>query len=154
MRDDDLDELARLLGDREALLLWGDPLDRDGAREWIGRNQTRYERDGFGRCAVILSATGELVGDCGLSRQIIEHAEEVELGWIVARAHQGKGIATEAAGAWRDFAFNALGLTRVVSMVSEENVASRRVAEKLGAHVERPAIWGGLPMLMYVYEPS
>ena len=34
-------------------------------------------------------------------------------------------------------------------MVSEKNVASRRVAEKLGMTVEREAMWGGLPHLMY-----
>ena len=151
LHDDDLDDLARLLGDREALLLWGEPLDRDGARQWIERNKARYETHGFGRCAVVLRATGELVGDCGLSPQVIEGADEIELGWIVARAHWGEGIATEAAGAWRDYGFERLGLERIVSMVSAENVASQRVAEKLGAHMEREAVWDDLPMLMYVY---
>ena len=73
------------------------------------------------------------------------------LGWIAARSHCGQGIATEAAAAWGDYAFGTLGLGRIVSMVSEENVASRRVAEKLGARVEREAVWDGLPMLMYAY---
>jgi ribosomal-protein-alanine N-acetyltransferase len=105
--------------------------------------------DGFGRCAVILRSTGELVGDCGLIRTLVEGRPEVELGWIVRRSHQGKGIATEAAATWRDFAFDTLGLDRIVSMVSERNAASRRVAEKLGMTVERQAMWGDLPHLMY-----
>ena len=146
--------MTRLLGDREALVLWGEPLDREGARDWIARNRGRYETHGFGRCAVVLGETGELVGDCGLSPTVVEDAAEVELGWIIARAHWGEGLATEAAGAWREYAFDVLGLTRIVSMVSEENIASRRVAEKLGAQVEREAIWDGLPMLMYVYSPA
>jgi RimJ/RimL family protein N-acetyltransferase len=146
---DDLDDMAMLLGDAEALALWGDPLDRDGARSWIERNLARYEADGFGRCAVVLRATGELVGDCGLIRTLVEGAPEVELGWITRRSHWGLGIATEAAGAWRDHAFDTLGLERVVSMVSERNLASRRVAEKLGMTVEREAMWGDLPHLMY-----
>ncbi len=58
------------------------------------------------------------------------------------------GIATEAAAAWRDYAFDTLGLERVGSMVSEKNVASRRVAEKLGMTVEREAMWDSLPHLM------
>ena len=149
--DDDVDELSELLGDAEALALWGEPLDRDGARAWIERNRARYEADGFGRCAVVLRATGELVGDCGLARTTVEGVPEVELGWIVSRAYWGQGIATEAAEAWRDHAFGRLGLDRIVSMVSEENVASRRVAEKLGMTVERPAVWGGEPMLMYSF---
>lgn len=149
LRDDDLDGLCSLLGDAEALALWGEPLDREGARRWIERNRARYESDGFGRCAVVLRATGELVGDCGLSRTTVEGVPEVELGWIVGSAHWGKGLATEAAEAWRDYAFTRLGLVRIVSMVSEENVASRRVAEKLGMAVERSAVWDGQPMLVY-----
>lgn len=145
----DLDALAVLLGDREALTHWGEPLDRAGALAWIERNIARYEADGFGRCAIVERATGELVGDCGLIRTEVEGAAEVELGWIVRRASWGRGYAPEAAAAWRDLAFAQLGLARLVSMVSEQNAASRRVAEKLGMRVERPAEWGGEPMLMY-----
>jgi RimJ/RimL family protein N-acetyltransferase len=146
---DDLDDLCLLLGDADALALWGQPLDRDGARRWIDRNTTRYEADGFGRCAIVLRATGQLVGDCGLIRTAVEGSPEVELGWIVRRRCWGSGFATEAARAWRDHAFAQLGLDRIVSMISEQNVASRRVAQKLGMTVERPAIWDGRPMLMY-----
>jgi len=149
LRDDDLDEIGPLLGDRDALALWGEPLDREGARQWIARNKERYRAHGFGRCAVVLRATGTLVGDCGLHRTVIEEVSEVELGWIVARAHWGEGIATEAARAWRDYAFTRLGLDRIVSMISEQNLASRRVAEKLRMTVERTAVWSETEMLMY-----
>jgi len=145
----DLDALAILLGDAEALALWGEPLDREGARRWIERNQARYESDGFGRCAVVSRETGELIGDCGLHRTTVEGEAEVELGWIVRRSCWGRGIAPEAAAAWCDYAFGPLELPRIVSMIAAENAASRRVAEKLGMNVERPAIWGGEPMLMY-----
>ena len=139
----------RCLVTRKRSTFWGGPLDRNGARHWIERNLARYEADGFGRCAVILLATRELVGDCGLITTVVEGQPEVELGWIVRRAHWGKGIATEAAAAWREFAFDTVGLERIVSMISAENVASRRVAEKLGMSVEREALWGDLPHLMY-----
>ena len=146
---DDLDDMASMLGDAEALRLWGAPLSREGARDWIDRNIARYASDGFGRCAVVLRATRELVGDCGLITTTVEGEREVELGWIVRRVYWGMGIATEAAAAWRDFAFDVLGLERIVSMISAENVASRRVAEKLGMTVEREASWGGLPHVMH-----
>lgn len=146
---DDLDDVASMLGDAEGLIHWGPPLSREESRSWIERNLRRYEEDGFGRCAVVLGSTAELVGDCGLIRTLVEGQPEVELGWIVRRTHRGKGIATEAAAAWRDYGFDSLGLERIVSMVSENNVASRRVAEKLGMTVEREAVWGDLPHLMY-----
>ncbi len=146
---DDLDEVASLLGDAEALVLWGGPLDRDGARSWIERNLSRYRSHGFGRCAVVWRETGELVGDAGLIPTVVEGQAVVELGWVTRRSHWGSGVATEAGAAWRDHAFDVLGLERIVSMISVENAASRRVAEKLGFAVEREAIWGDLPHLMY-----
>jgi RimJ/RimL family protein N-acetyltransferase len=151
---DDLEEMASMLGDAEGLIHWGPPLSREESRSWIERNLRRYASDGIGRCAVVLRSTAELVGDCGLIRTLVEGQPEVELGWIIRRTHRGKGIATEAAVAWRDYGFDSLGLERIVSMVSEKNAASRRVAEKLGMTVEREAIWGGLPHLMYSVHRS
>ena len=146
----DLDEMATLLGDAEALVLWGGPLDREGARAWIERNIARYASNGIGRCAVIWRETGELVGDCGLIPTVVEGVDEVELGWITRRSFWGRGIATEAGIAWRDHGIAALGLPRIVSMIKAENVASRRIAEKLGFSVEREAMWGDEgPFLMY-----
>jgi RimJ/RimL family protein N-acetyltransferase len=146
----DLDEVATLLGDAEALALWGGPLDREGARAWIERNVARYASHGIGRCAVIWRETGELVGDCGLIPTVVEGVDETELGWITRRSFWGRGIATEAGAAWRDHALGALGLRRIVSMITAENVASRRIAEKLGFSVEREAMWGDAgPFLMY-----
>ena len=151
---DDLDELALLLGDREALIEWGEPLDRDQTRAWIERNLARYESHGFGRCAVISRDTRELVGDCGLIPTVVEGRPEIELGWVTRRDHWGKGVATEAAAAWRDYGFGVLRLDRIVSMVSATNIASRRVAEKLGMQVEREALWDGIPHLVYVLAPN
>lgn len=149
---DDVDALTVLLGDREALAEWGEPLDLDESKAWINRNLGRYESHGFGRSAVVLKENGELVGDCGLIPTLVEGASETELGWVVRRDNWGKGIATEAAVAWRNYAFEVLGLDRIVSMIGKTNVASRRVAEKLGMRVEREAVWEGLPFLMYALE--
>lgn len=148
---DDLDEMATLLGDPEALRLWGEPLDREGAQAWIERNIARYAAYGFGRCAVIWRDTGELVGDCGLIPTVVEGVDEIELGWITRRSYWGRGIATEAGAAWRDHGLGRLGLRRIVSMVSPRNAASRRIAEKLGFTVEREAMWADEgPFLIYV----
>lgn len=146
---EDLDALAAMLGDPVGMAAWPAPLTFEESRAWIERNRARYEVDGFGRCAVIWRETGELVGDAGLVSTLVEETPEIELGWVVRHDRWGRGIATEAGAAWRDFAFDSLGLTRIVSMIDEANAASRRVAEKLGMSLERPAMWGEDPMLMY-----
>lgn len=63
---------------------------------------------------------------------------EPELAWTIYPAHQGKGYATEAAHAARDWADKALGLAPLVSLIDAENAASIRVAQKLGATCEAP----------------
>ncbi|HEY3265240.1 MAG TPA: GNAT family N-acetyltransferase [Actinomycetota bacterium] len=151
---DDDDAMALVFDDGELLRFWGPPLDRDAVRERIASNRARFEADDFARWAIVLWASGELVGDAGLTRTDVEGVEEVELGWVVRRDHGGRGIATEAGGAWRDHAFGRLGLDRIVSMISPENAASRRVAEKLGMSIEREAFWNDAPHLMYVLERS
>ncbi len=58
---------------------------------------------------------------------------EPELGWFLAQGAEGRGYATEAAMAVRDYAFAALGMARLVSYIDPPNAASRHVAERLGA---------------------
>ena len=57
---------------------------------------------------------------------------EVEIGWRLVREAWGRGIATEAAGALIEHAFGTLRLPRVVADIMSANVASKRVAVKLG----------------------
>jgi len=60
------------------------------------------------------------------------HAQP-ELGWALIRAYRGRGYATEAAAAIRDWARDRRSIDRLVSLISPGNVASQRVAERLGA---------------------
>lgn len=105
------------------------PAERTRLAAYIAR---AYRADGFGIWATIWRETDEIIGRCGLRRQVLDTGDYVELTYQIASAWWGRGIATEAALAIRDHAFNALGLDRLISLVSSDNPASRRVAEKVG----------------------
>lgn len=80
---------------------------------------------------LIFERTGgapELVGSCGLGRR---PSGSVEMGYWIARAHWGRGFATEACGALLDIA-RTLGLTELDASHFLDNPASARVLEKLG----------------------
>ena len=62
---------------------------------------------------------------------------EIELGYHVRTAWQGRGLANEAAAACREHARDVLGLTRLIAIIDPRNRPSQRVAEKLGMAVER-----------------
>lgn len=64
---------------------------------------------------------------------------EKELGWLIYAGHEGKGYASEAAAAFRDWAFGQLGLETLVSYVDPRNQRSIAVAERLGARLDANA---------------
>ncbi len=85
--------------------------------------------------AIALKETGTLVGDCAF--KIDEHDErQAEIGYTLARAYQGKGIAAEAVSRVLDYAFRTLELHRVIAITDCENAASIALLERLGLRRE------------------
>ena len=129
------------------------PFSADESREWIERMRERYERDGFALLAVEDRITGEFLGNVGPILQHVDGVDEVELGWSITPARARQGIATEAALACRDWAFAALPLDHVISLILPDNVPSRGVAERLGMTVWKEVIWGTeKPQMHFVYR--
>jgi ribosomal-protein-alanine N-acetyltransferase len=62
---------------------------------------------------------------------VIDGRFEVEVAYANAGTHWGQGLATEAAQAIKAYGFDTLGLTRSVSLINNENVASICVAKKI-----------------------
>jgi [ribosomal protein S5]-alanine N-acetyltransferase len=150
----DAEALARVLGDAETMRFYPMAFDRAAVESWIERNRQRYARDGHGLWAMILRESGDLIGDCGLTVQRIDGADEIEIGYHVQRDLWGQGLATEAARACRDYGFAQLPVERLISIIRPENLASRRVAEKIGMTVWKNATYAGLPHLVYVIQPE
>jgi [ribosomal protein S5]-alanine N-acetyltransferase len=86
-----------------------------------------------------------------LSKQL-DGMREVEVAYGIAPAYWGRGLATEAARAVKEYAFRRFDFRRLVSIVDQENVASQRVAEKNGMRVERQIEFDGHPCYLYVIE--
>ncbi|GAA3892109.1 hypothetical protein GCM10022381_37290 [Leifsonia kafniensis] len=131
MTFDDLESMAALLGDPAVMTYYPAPKTRDEARAWVEWNQRNYGEHGHGLW-VIETREGEFVGDCGLTWQKVNGRAELEVGYHVRADLQGRGYATEAAAACRDFARDVLGATKLVAIIHPDNAASARVAEKIG----------------------
>jgi RimJ/RimL family protein N-acetyltransferase len=146
---EDADALDLVLSDPETMRFYPAPFDRSGVEEWIRRNQRRYSEDGYGLWAMVLKSSGELVGDCGLTVQMMDGTKEIEIGYHVRRDLWGQGLATEAARACRDYGFAHLSVERLISLIRPENMPSRRVAEKNGMTVWKEVMWKDLLHLVY-----
>jgi RimJ/RimL family protein N-acetyltransferase len=119
---------------------WGTifPTDRAAYAE-------RFEGPEVQDTIVVLERDGDVVGELmirlkdGWSQKEVEEQAakvEAEIGWVIAPAHQGQGLATEAAGAALRICFAHLGLRRVSAGCFVENEASWRIMEKLGMRRE------------------
>ena len=60
-----------------------------------------------------------------------------EIGWGIASGFRGKGYAVEAARASIDWAFARFEIAQIIHCIDRENIASQRVAQRLGATIER-----------------
>ena len=147
---DDLDDLAPILGDPETMQYYPAPFTREKSQEWIEANLERYASDGFGLWAIESKDTGEFLGNCGPVRRLVDGEREVEVGWHVKRSHWRRGIATEAARACCAYAFEELGLDRLISLIRVVNVPSRGVAENLGMTIEKEILYAGTPHHVFV----
>ncbi|QNK01142.1 GNAT family N-acetyltransferase [Dyella telluris] len=105
----------------------------DSAR-WIAESQAGHER-GEARTFAIVDADGRVLGDIGLNR-IDSKRRSANLGYWVRSSAQGQGVATRAALALARYGFEVLGLVRIEIVVAVDNTASRRTAERLGAHFD------------------
>jgi RimJ/RimL family protein N-acetyltransferase len=129
---DDLDFVAGMLAHPEVMRFYPKTYSRDESRLWIERQLQRYAGNGHGLWLVQDRATGEPVGQVGLILQLVEGVEEPEIGYLIHRPFWRRGFATEAALAVRSWAFDTLGLERVISLIRPENTPSQGVARKLG----------------------
>jgi RimJ/RimL family protein N-acetyltransferase len=149
----DIEAMAGLLGDPEVMAFYPRPKTRAEAIAWITWSRGLYRDHGYGLWLLEDAATGSFVGDCGLTLQEVDGRTEVEIGYHVVPALQGRGYATEAALATRDFARTVLGLDRIVAIIDPGNAASRRVAEKIGLAVEQEVEWSGKRVVVYAGRP-
>jgi len=94
----------------------------------------------------------ELIGDCGIIRQEVESDHLYEIGYHLRRDYWHQGLATEAAIACRDWAFQHLKADRLISLIRPENLPSRRVAERNGMTIWKEVNWRGLPHYVYSIE--
>lgn len=131
MTQTDFEALHLIFTDANVMAAFNHPLfTGEQMQRWLQRNLDHQNEFGYGLFSVILKETGELIGDCGLEQ--MEDQGAAELGYDLRSDFWNRGYATEAAIAVRDYAFDVLCLPRLISLIRVGNLASKRVAEKVG----------------------
>jgi RimJ/RimL family protein N-acetyltransferase len=118
-------------------------------QEWL----PQLHQPPYGDRAIILKATGQLIGSVGYSPQLDPYEQIPELAnasspgsfnttefglfWVIAPTHQRQGYATEAAQAMIDYGFQELRLKRIIATTEYANIASQGVMQKVGMTLTR-----------------
>ena len=132
MNDDDFSALKTILSDPENMKYYPKPYDDDGVQRWIDWCKDCYQKYGFGLWAVILKETGEMIGDCGVSMQLINGEEKPEIGYQLRLDYHRKGIGKEMTRAVKDYFFTHFDFDEVYSYMEANNLPSYKTAEANG----------------------
>ena len=132
MTDEDYDALQKVISDPETMKFYPKPYDEQGVWKWIRWCQASYEKRGFGLWAVVLKKTGEMIGDCGVSMQMIDDELKPEIGYHLRKDYHRQGIGKEMTQAVRDYFFTHFDYDEVYSYMDKDNTPSYKTAEANG----------------------
>lgn len=144
----DLADLGSIFSDPDVMRFLGKdclPMSLEETEVALKSMIQHWHRHGFGRWAVVDSASGRLIGYAGI-RSLDGRAELV---YLLAKEYWGKGLATEIAKNCLKYAIEAKGFDEVVALTRPLNSKSRRVMEKIGMHYVRDANYFGIDVVEY-----
>ena len=152
----DLEALQAIL-DSKTMYAWGHGFTKQECREWIETQLERYKKYGFGLWAVVDKASGQIIGNAGLNYERIDMAGEreiLELGYIINHRFWGRGYGLEVAVACAHYAFDKVGVKELCCLIKWDNLASLKLARKLGMCVvgENSKIYQGQKLAHYVLK--
>jgi RimJ/RimL family protein N-acetyltransferase len=140
-RSSDLEAFARMNADRRVMEFYPAALERGASDAMAQRIQSGIAERGWGLWAAQLRVSGEFIGYVGLqvAAVTLPCSPCVEVGWRLAHAFWGRGLATEAARGALRVGFRELGLPQIVSFTALINRRSRAVMERLGMREDEAA---------------
>lgn len=146
----DLDLLAELMANADFMRFSSGVFTREQTASFLFDRVIAPARAGLpSQFALVLRENNRLIGYCGFFRQVVDAVNEMEIGYRLHPDYWNRGLATEAARAVRDYAFEVMKLGRVISIIHPENHASRRVTEKNGMTLEKTTMFRGFPAQVF-----
>jgi len=128
------------------------PFEPDDGDVWLDDDARHWERFGFGPWAVVERAGGEYLGRVGLRWSEIGDRAAIEVLWTIDPPRHGEGFAAEAAAAALELA-TELELDEVFAMILPTNLASQRVAAKIGMARDGNVEHAGFDHLLFRAAP-
>ena len=152
---EDTEALAAIYADPIVMKFFRSVRSPEVTRQKIENINESYHQYGFGTWATIYKPDNQFIGRCGLIPHIIDESSEIEIAYLLAKDYWGRGLATEAACAIRDYGFEKIGCNRLIFLIDHENIASQKVALKTGLTYEKDIEMEEENLRVYaIYQPS
>ena len=100
--------------------------------QWVAHCRKAWEMDSSFGFTIVESSTNQILGGCSIGVDRPMHRNG-SIGYWIRTSQTKQGFASEAAALLAQFGFAQLGLIRLEIYVAVSNIASQRVAEKVGA---------------------
>lgn len=130
---DDFDEIYQMMNTKSVKEVWEQNFSKKDIINWIKKCKNSYCQEGLGFYIIQDKETSNVVGQVSLSDDEINGNIFYEIGYILHEKYTKKGYATEAAKFMAQFAFDKLNLEEVIFEIRPNNIASIKVAKRLGA---------------------
>ena len=138
-KPDDAKDLHRIYSHPDSLKYMSNekPLLWEQTRSVIDAFTEHWKKHNFGVWAIVYKKNQKLIGHCGL--KFLANTTEIQIGYLLFKSYWGRGLGTEAASAVLKYGFDIAHLEKIVAIAKPENIASRRVMEKIGMKYEKEA---------------
>lgn len=145
----DVENLLKITADEDVMRFFPSTMNRAETQKFLHQIIEAYERDGHSFWAAELKDANDFVGMVGLLSQQVDGINEIEIAYRVVKKYWRQGFASEAAQACRNYAFQKLKCSRLISLIGSNNVASKGVAKKLGMQFEKRSFKFGFELEVY-----
>ncbi len=134
MQETDIFHVHEILKDKETMKFFIEgPYSLNKVKEIVNRNHKEFRH-----FVVCLRSSNRVIGK--ISYHDWEQPKSKEIGWIFNPNTTGRGYCTEAANAIKEYAFTSSDINKIVAVTQPDNVASVKVCEKMGMHIEKTKI--------------
>lgn len=155
LHHEDVPTLVNLWTDPEVTRYLGGPREIETLRQKLMDTAGNPLEEQFVLWPVVQKNSGLVIGHCGILEKMVDELTEYEMVYVLAKTAWGKGYATEIARGLCSYAYYVRNLNRLIALVEPENIASERVAIKVGMHLEKEVIRpsGGIHRVYAIFLP-
>jgi ribosomal-protein-alanine N-acetyltransferase len=149
---EDFEDIYEMASDQDVMRFVAGTKSKAETKQWVDWILRAYDSDGVCFWAVELKETGNFIGMVGLLAKEVGALNEIELAYRIKKDFWRNGYAKEAAKACERYAFETLGIERMIALIHPENEASKIVAERIGMNYEKHVDYQGTDCHVYVMD--